>query len=82
MILMNNEERIGKTLKEAVVAYLKLLYWHLPGEAEENYGLIKASHSPVRDLNSETPEYEAAVLRTVLRRSDFPYFNTGINYYL
>jgi len=34
---MNANDELGRTRKKAVVAYLKVLYWHLPGETEENY---------------------------------------------
>jgi hypothetical protein len=59
--LMKNKLQI--MLKEAVVAYFKVLPQHLPGRTEESHGnLSQDSRPPGRDLNQRSLEYETGVL--------------------
>jgi hypothetical protein len=56
--------------KETVIALFKVISRHFPGGTEKNHkDLTQDSRSPGRYLNLGTPEYEAEVLTTRLRRS-------------
>jgi hypothetical protein len=56
--------------KEAVVAYLKALSRHFPGQTEgKQEKLIQDSRSPGHDLKPGAPKYEKGVLTTEPRRS-------------
>jgi hypothetical protein len=57
-------DELAKISKEAVVAYIKTLNRHLPGQTEKTRNFSQDS----RDLIPGSPEYEAGVLTTTPRR--------------
>lgn len=58
---MNNE--LGKTWKEAVLAYFKALSQHLPRRTEENNkSLSLCTQSQVQELNQNPLEYTSWVI--------------------
>jgi hypothetical protein len=60
--------------KEAVLAKFKILSQNLPGGTEKN--LSQDSRYPSRDLNPESPEYEAGALKL---NHDVRYHSTNDN---